>query len=55
MFEILMSYLLMMLLVLTPKAPITTAAEDIPEKLLPLFSEKMRLDVSSESSAGQRI
>ena len=42
MFEILTSYLLMMLLILTPKAPITTAAEDIPEKLFSLFSEKIK-------------
>ena len=34
---------------LTLKAPITTATDDIH------FSEKIRLDVSSESSARQRI
>ena len=39
---------------LTLKAPTTTAADDI-HKYFALFSEKMRLDVSSESSARQRI
>ena len=39
---------------LTLKAPVTTAAEDI-HKYFPLFSAKIRLDVSSESSARQRI
>ena len=39
---------------LTLKAPITTAADDIHIYLL-LFSEKIILDVSSESSARQRI
>ena len=34
--------------------PITTAAEDI-HKYFSLFSEKIRVDVSSESSARQRI
>ena len=36
------------------KAPITTAADNIHKYFL-LFSEKIRLDVSSESSARQRI
>ena len=36
--------------ILTLKVPITTAADDIH-----CFSEKIRLDVSSESSARQRI
>ena len=38
---------------LTLKAPITTTADDIYFFLV--FSEKIRLDVSSESSARQRI
>ena len=37
---------------ITLKAPITTAADDIHKYF---FSEKIRLDVSSESSARQRI
>ena len=43
----------MFCLCLTLKAPITTAADDI--YTFSLFSEKIRLDVSSESSARQRI
>ena len=39
---------------LTLKAPITTAADDIHIFFI-VFSEKIRLDVSSESSARQRI
>ena len=39
---------------LTLKAPITTAADDI-HKFFIVFSKKRRLDVSSESSARQRI
>ena len=39
---------------LTLKAPITTAADDIIF-FFHCFSEKIRLDVSSESSARQRI
>ena len=39
---------------LTLKAPITTAADDIHKYFFHCFSEKMRLDVSSESSARQR-
>ena len=39
---------------LTLIAPITTAADDILKKNY-CFSEKIRLDVSSESSARQRI
>ena len=39
---------------LTLKAPITTAADDI-HKYFFNFSEKIRLDASSESSARQRI
>ena len=38
---------------LTLKAPITNAADDI-HKYFSLFSEKIRLDVSKESSARQR-
>ena len=33
------------------KAPITTAADDIHKYIFNCFSEKIRLDVSSESSA----
>ena len=40
---------------LTLKAPITTEADDIHRLFFHYFSEKMRLDVSSESSARQRI
>ena len=41
--------------VLTLKAPITTAAYDINKYFFIVFSEKIGLDVSSESSARQRI
>ena len=44
----------MLTYVLTLKAPITTTADNTQKYFL-LFSEKIRLDVSSESSAGQRI
>ena len=37
------------------KAPIMTAADDIHKIFFHCFSEKIRLDVSSESSARQRI
>ena len=40
---------------LTLKALITTAADDIHKYFFHCFSEKIRLDVSSESSARQRI
>ena len=40
---------------LTIKAPITTAADNIHKFYFHCFSEKIRLDVSSESSARQRI
>ena len=42
---------------LTLKAPITTAADNIHQYffILFFFSQKIRLDVSSESSARQRI
>ena len=40
---------------LTFKAPITIAADDIHKYFFNYFSEKIRLDVSSESSARQRI
>ena len=40
---------------LTLKAPITTAADDIHKKFFIVFLEKIRLDVSSESSARQRV
>ena len=40
--------------VLTLKVPITTAADNI-HLFFHCFSEKIRLDVSSESSARQRI
>ena len=36
-------------------APITTAADDIHKYFFIVFLEKIRLDVSSESSARQRI
>ena len=35
--------------------PITTAADDIHKYFFIVLSEKIRLDVPSESSAGQRI
>ena len=41
--------------VLTLKAPVTTAADDIHKIFFHCFSEKITLDVSSESSARQRI
>ena len=37
------------------QAPITTAADNIHKYLFHCFSEKIRLDISSESSARQRI
>ena len=37
------------------KAPITTAADGIHKYLFIVFSEKIRLDISSDSSASQRI
>ena len=37
------------------KVPITTAADDIHKYFFHCFSEKIRLDVSVESSARQRI
>ena len=40
---------------LTLKAPITTAAEEVHTYLFIVFLKKKRLDVSSESSARQRI
>ena len=40
---------------LTLKAPITTAADDIHKYFFIVFLEKIRLDVSSESSAKQTI
>ena len=42
-------------LFLTLKVPIMTAADDIHKYLFSCFSEKIRLDVSCESSARQRI
>ena len=41
--------------ILTLKAPVTIAADDIHKYFFIVFSEKIRLDVSSESSARQRI
>ena len=41
------------LLTLTFKAPVTTAAYDIHKYFFYCFSQKIRLDVSSESSARQ--
>ena len=40
---------------LTLKAPVTTAADDVHKYFSIVVSEKIRLDVSSESSARQRI
>ena len=40
---------------LTLKAPITTAADDIHKYVFIVFLEKIRLDVSGESSARQKI
>ena len=40
---------------LTLKAPITTEVDDIHQYIFYCFSEKIRLDVSSEFSARQRI
>ena len=40
---------------LTLKAPITTAADDIHKYFFIVFSEKVRFDVSCESSARQKI
>ena len=40
---------------LTLKAPFTTAADDIHKYFFHCFPEKIRLDVSRESSARQRI
>ena len=37
------------------KVPITTGADNIHKYFFHCFSEKIRLDVSSESSARQRI
>ena len=42
-------------LLLYLKAQITTAADDIHKYYFIVFSEEIRLDVSSESSARQRI
>ena len=41
--------------ILTLKAPITTAADDIHKYFFIVFFEKIKLDVSSKSSARQRI
>ena len=44
------------MVLLTLKAPITTAADDIHKHIFSLFfRKKIRLDVSSESFAMQRI
>ena len=42
-------------MLLTLQAPIRNAADDIHKYFFHCFSEKIRLDVSSESSARQRI
>ena len=42
-------------MILTIRAPITAVADDIHKYFFIVFSEKTRLDVSSESSARQRI
>ena len=49
------SSLLNRIISLTLKVPITTVADDIHKYFFIVFSEKIRLDVSSESSARQRI
>ena len=36
-------------------SPITTAADDVHKYFILVFSEKIRLDISCESSARQRI
>ena len=41
--------------ILTLKAPITIAADDFHKYFFHCFSEKIRLDVSSEFSARQRV
>ena len=46
---------MVMVFVLTFKAPITTEADDIHKYFSHCSSEKIRLDDSSESSARQRI
>ena len=50
----LLAKVLFILCYLTLKVPITTAADDI-HKYFFIVSQKIRLDVSGESSAGQRI
>ena len=40
---------------LTLKAPITTTADDIHKYFFIFISEKIKLDISCETSAGQRI
>ena len=40
---------------LTLEVPITTAEDDIHKYFFIVFQKKIRLDVSKESSAGQRI
>ena len=50
-----MNLVLLLIICLTFKAPITTAADDIHKYFFNVFSVKIRLDVSSESSARQRI
>ena len=42
-------------ILLTLKAPTTTAADDIHQYFFIFFSEKIRLDISCESSARQKI
>ena len=41
--------------ILTLKVPVTTAADDIHRYIFHCFSKKIRLDVSSESSASQAL
>ena len=41
--------------IITLNAPITTVADNIHKYIFRCFSEKIRLDISSESSARQRI
>ena len=44
-----------MAIFLTLKAAITTAADDIHKYFFHYFSEKLTLNISSESSARQRV
>ena len=43
------------IIVMTLKAPVTTTTDDIHKYFFIFFSEKIRLDISCESFARQRI